>query len=97
MKMRSIGLGVAIAILMAGMQMQAAAAPLIPSGISNSVGDLSSLTEVRWVCGPRRCAWIPGYAGPVVVRPYMRPWVAPPRPYCHYVRGPRGRWALVCP
>jgi len=27
----------------------------------------SSLVDVRWVCGPRRCAWLPGYRGPVVV------------------------------
>jgi hypothetical protein len=57
----------------------------------------TAITPVRWVCGPYRCAYIPNYAGPVVVHPYMRRWGPPPRPHCNYVRGPRGRWALVCP
>jgi len=95
MKKRSIFL--AAAMLTLGLPLAAGAAPLAHSGIDTAVNDLSTVTNVRWVCGPRRCAWVPGYVGPVVVRPYMRPWVAPPRPHCNYVRGPRGRWALVCP
>jgi hypothetical protein len=74
--------------------------------VDAAVGNLSlgaamtknpAVTPVRWVCGPYRCAYVPNYAGPVVVHPYMRRWAPPPSPHCNYVRGPRGRWALVCP
>ena len=56
----------------------------------------SGLIDVRWVCGPYRCAWIPAYRGPVVVYPHMRGWVRPPTPHCFYERR-LFAWTLVCP
>jgi hypothetical protein len=56
----------------------------------------SSVIDVRWVCGPYRCAWIPAYRGPVVVYPHMRGWVRPPSLHCFYERRLFG-WTLVCP
>jgi hypothetical protein len=58
---------------------------------------LVDIKQARWVCGPARCAYLPNYAGAVVVHPYMRECRPPPKPHCMYVRGPEGRWALVCP
>jgi hypothetical protein len=74
-----------------------AAAAVGNSSLGGAASKISTITPVRWVCGPYRCAWIPNYTGAVVVHPYMRRWGPPPRPHCNYVRGPRGRWALVCP
>ena len=93
---RPIPVGLTVAALLFGFN--AAAEATIASPLSGAtMGEHSIVTPVRWVCGPRRCAYIPNYAGRVVVRPYMRGWAPPPRPHCNYVRGPRGRWALVCP
>ncbi len=93
---RPIAGGLTAAALLFGPNAVAAATIANPS-LGATAGESSTVTPVRWVCGPRRCAYIPHYAGRVVVRPYMRGWVPPPRPHCNYVRGPRGRWALVCP
>lgn len=71
---------------------QAGAAGAIPAQAANK----SAIAKVRWVCAPRRCAFLPGYEGRVIVHPYMRGWARPPHPNCHYVRGPE-RWGLVCP
>ncbi len=87
------GLAVAAISLSVGDRAEAAMANLSVDAVG---GQKSSVNDVRWVCGPRRCAFINGYAGGVVVRPYMRGWRPPPSPHCHYVRGPY-RWALVCP
>ena len=87
--------GVSAAIFAIGIN--AAAQATVVSPLAGVTGKMSNTTAVRWVCGPYRCAYVPGYTGAVVVRPYMRDWLPPPRPHCNYVRGPRGRWALVCP
>lgn len=93
---RCVFSGLSAVIIVIGMIAAARATVVNPSAMVT--GEMSNTTTaVRWVCGPYRCAYIPGYAGAVVVRPYMRAWVPPPRPHCNYVRGPRGRWALVCP
>ena len=92
---RSIRCGLTAATLLVGLNAAANAAVVNPSlGVA---GESAAITPVHWVCGPRRCAWIPEYAGPIVVHPYMRAWVPPPKPHCNYVRGRRGRWVLVCP
>jgi hypothetical protein len=93
---RSILCALAATALLVGAKTGAQAVVASPA-LGTAADVLASTEQVRWVCGPYRCAYLPGYAGPVVVRPYMRRWVPPPRPYCHYVRGPAGRWALVCP
>ena len=92
---RSILFGLAAAALIVGVKATAEAAVANPS-LRATADEMSIVTDVRWVCGPYRCAYIPNYPGPVVVRPYMRPWGPPPGPHCNYVRGPRG-WALICP
>jgi hypothetical protein len=92
---RSILCGLTAAMLF-GLNAAADAAvgnPLLGVAMAKS----PAITSVRWVCGPYRCAYVPNYAGRVVVHPYMRRWTPPPSPHCNYVRGPRGRWALVCP
>jgi hypothetical protein len=93
---RPVPSGLTVAALLFALNAVAEAAIANPS-LGATADERSTVTPVRWVCGPRRCAWIPNYAGRVVVRPYMRHWAPPPRPHCNYVRGPRGRWALVCP
>jgi hypothetical protein len=57
---------------------------------------ISGITNVRWVCGTYRCAWIPRYRGQVVVYPHMRAWVPPPSPHCIYRHNLFGWW-LSCP
>ncbi|WP_051661060.1 hypothetical protein [Bosea sp. 117] len=52
--------------------------------------------EVRWICGPYRCAWRPNYRGVYVVPGYARYWGPPRRPGCYWTRGPAGRWVQVC-
>jgi hypothetical protein len=95
MRRKSLLGGMAAAFVLAGLGGTALAAPTIapPNGASSGS---SATHDVRWVCGPRRCAYLPGYEGRVVERPYMRRWEAPPHPNCHYVRGPE-RWGLICP
>jgi hypothetical protein len=92
---RSILCGLTAAMLF-GLNAAADAAVGNPS-LGAATAKIPAITTVRWVCGPYRCAYIPSYAGRVVVHPYMRRWAPPPSPHCNYVRGPRGRWALVCP
>ena len=93
---RSVLCGLTAATLLLGLNGAAEAAVAAPSFGTMPTAS-SAMTQIRWVCGPYRCAFIPRYVGPVVVHPYMRRWGPPPRPHCNYVRGPRGRWALVCP
>jgi hypothetical protein len=93
---RSLLCGLAAASMLLGANAVAEAAVAGPS-FGATPAARSAITPVRWVCGPYRCAYIPRYRGRVVVHPYMRHWRPPPSPHCNYVRGPRGRWALVCP
>jgi len=85
--------GLTAAALLLGVNAGANAAVVGPSSVT---APASAATPVRWVCGPYRCAYVPHYAGPVVVYPHMRRWQPPPSPHCNYVRGRRGRWVLVC-
>ena len=84
------------AAMLIGLNAVADAAVSNPS-LGAAAAENSAITPIHWVCGPSRCAYIPGYTGRIVVHPYMRHWAPPPSPHCNYVRGPRGRWALVCP
>jgi hypothetical protein len=87
--------GLSAAFVLAGLGLTAHAAPT-GAHVNGATSGNSAVQDVRWVCGPRRCAYLPGYEGRVVVHPYMRGWEAPPHPNCHYVRGPE-RWGLECP
>jgi hypothetical protein len=93
---RAVLSGLIGATMLLGASVESGAVTADPA-LGSPVAQTSDITNVRWVCGPYRCAYVPGYVGPVVVRPYMRRWAPPPHPHCNYVRGPRGRWALVCP
>ena len=93
MQRRSIVFGLALATAFMGFAQVAQANVATTALGAAKAHQKSSLVDVRWVCGPRRCAWLPNYRGPVVVTP--RRWGPPPAPHCHYVRGPY-RWVLVC-
>ena len=86
--------------LLAGAVLQvsgtSAPAAVADPAFGRAAAAISGVTDVRWVCGPYTCAWIPNYRGRVVVYPHMRAWVRPPSPHCVYVRGPFG-WFLRCP
>jgi hypothetical protein len=93
---RSIFLGLCAAVFLQLASVKADAAIVHPS-LGIAADKLSGLTDVRWVCGPYRCAWIPNYRGKVVVYPHMRGWVRPRSPHCYYARGIFGGWTLICP
>jgi hypothetical protein len=92
---RSIFLGLLAAAMLAGFSINAHAAVANPS-LGTAAAKNSGVTDVRWICGPYRCAWIPKYRGRVVVYPHMRGWVAPPSPHCIYQRTVFG-WQRICP
>jgi hypothetical protein len=92
---RSIFLGLLAGALLAGFNVNAQAAVAAPS-LGAAAAKHSRVTDVRWVCGPYQCAWIPKYRGRVVVYPHMRGWVAPPSPHCFYQRTVFG-WQRICP
>jgi hypothetical protein len=92
---RSIFLGLLAGALLAGFNVNAQAAVANPS-LGIAAAKTSGVTDVRWVCVPYRCAYIPKYRGRVVVYPHMRGWVAPPSPHCYYQRTVFG-WTRICP
>jgi hypothetical protein len=92
---RSIFVGLLAGALLQGFSVGAHAIPANPS-LGKAAAATSGVTDVRWVCGPYRCAWIPNYRGRVVVYPHMRAWVRPPSPHCYYHHG-LFRWELICP
>ena len=92
---RSIFLGLLAGTLLAGFSINAQATVADPS-LGIAAAKNSGVTDVRWLCGPYRCAWIPNYRGRVVVYPQMRGWVAPPSPHCIYERTIFG-WRRICP
>jgi hypothetical protein len=93
---RSIFLGLLAGALLTGSSFSADAA-VANSSLGNAAKDLSGITDVRWVCGPYRCAWIPKYRGRAVVYPQIRGRAAPRSPHCFYQRNLFGHWSLVCP
>ena len=95
MQKRSTLCGLVAAVALLGLSANAHA--IVADPVLGAAGaKVTSPTEVRWVCGPYRCAYIPRYRGPVVVYPYMRTWRRPPHPHCYYERGLFG-WRLICP
>jgi hypothetical protein len=92
---RSVVLGVLAISLLFGFN-EKASAIAANSSLATTARIAGGVTNVRWVCGPYRCAWIPNYRGRVVVYPHMRGWVRPPSPHCYYVQSFFG-WRLVCP
>ncbi len=69
------------------------AAPSAPALAPNAAQ--SGLVEkAAWSCGPRRCVWVPGFAGPVP--DYAFGWGPPASPDCYWRRGPLGNWKHKC-
>lgn len=94
---RLIALGFATAILALGFTSNANAAAAAPALRAASPShDASTTTTVRWLCGPYRCHWVPGYRGRVYVVPRARYWGAPPNPHCYYKKSIFG-WVRICP
>jgi hypothetical protein len=54
----------------------------------------NDVTPVRWVCGPLRCVWRPGYPG----RPHAwaTGWAPPRHDKCVWERKRGGPWVEVC-
>jgi len=95
MSKRSMLFGLLAGALLAGFSVNANAAMIDPS-LGASAQTMSGVTDVRWVCGPYRCAYIPRYRGRVVVYPHMRGWKRPRSPHCYY-ENRVFTWVLVCP
>ena len=95
MPKRSTIIGLLAASVLVSLSASAHAITANPS-LEGIASKQAGLTDVRWICGPYRCAWVPGYRGRVVVYPHMRGWVAPPSPHCVYRHGVFGWW-LHCP
>lgn len=96
--MRRLLLIAAAAIGIAGLAGSATAGPVAPVTAAAGIATPAPVEAVRWVCGPYRCVWRPGYR--VVPPPYAAGWGAPRYPWCTWtkVRGPYGgwRWVHVC-
>ncbi len=86
------------AMLAAGMifvgQTAPAQAAMSAPAMSPSLAQAGLIEKAAWRCGPRRCAWVPGYTGRVPL--YARRWGPPPRPLCVWERGLLGKWKLDC-
>ncbi|MBB3770804.1 hypothetical protein FHS55_001399 [Angulomicrobium tetraedrale] len=79
---------------MAGSSAQAAVAG---PALGTALPAAAPLTEnVRWVCGPWRCAWRPNNTT-WYVPPYARAWGPPVRPNCYWHRNWGGAWVHTCP
>jgi hypothetical protein len=55
----------------------ASASALPAGGLAKAASELSDVQQVRWVCGPFRCWWRPGYGyygAYAWGAPYGRPW-----------------------
>ncbi|MFD0987043.1 hypothetical protein [Methyloligella solikamskensis] len=83
----------AAGLMFAGQTGQAEAAMAAP-GLTQAPVQTNAVQKAAWRCGPRRCAWVPGYTGRVPM--YARRWGPPPRPACVWERGLLGRWKLDC-
>lgn len=94
---RSLLFALTAAVMAAGFSTGATAAVATPALGAAANGETAVATKVKWVCGPYRCAWIPGWRGRRYVVPRMRNWGPPPHPLCYYQRGPFGGWVRVCP
>lgn len=91
---KSLIVTIALAGLVFCGQMQSAeAAPSAPA-LSQPSAQSSILQEADWACGPRRCAWVPGYRG--TVPSYALRWGPPTRPNCYWKRGLLGNWKYKC-
>ncbi len=73
----------------AGMMAGSASAMPINGQLAATAPTATDAQQVRWVCGPYRCWWRPGYYGY-----YGRPYGFYGRPYGFYGRpwGWRGGW-----
>jgi hypothetical protein len=93
----SIRFGLAAIALAVGLQVSGAqAAVASPALIAAAEALAPDTTSVRWVCGPLRCVWEPGYRGPLGVHPWARGWAAPRHGNCVWERVRGGPWLEVC-
>jgi hypothetical protein len=84
--------GLVLGALGFGMNVNTAQAFVSSPNAANIAGGVLGPTEVRWVCGPNRCAWREG-AGPI--HPWAVGWGAPRLPGCYWAKK-RNRWIEVC-
>lgn len=80
----------------AGVAMPAVTMPAAVAAIDVVAPSVPLAENVRWVCGPWRCAWRPNW-NYWYVPPYARGWGPPVRPGCFWRRGWGGGWVHVCP
>jgi hypothetical protein len=82
----TLGIAVAIGVGSLGTPALALPAPVYP--------EAGNLRNAAWACGPRRCAWVPGYRGPIPG--FASAWGPPIDPRCYWKRGLLGRWKFKC-
>jgi hypothetical protein len=92
MKVRNIGLALAVAVTALGVGAGKSDAAVAAIGATQFGGD-AGIDQVRWVCGPVRCVWTPGAPGPL--HPWARGWGPPRAVGCVWERR-RGRWVQIC-
>lgn len=67
-----------------------------PAAIDRAAVTNDTIQNIRWVCGPSRCDWVP--LAVFHPRPtYTLNWGVPRSPGCWREKTRRGRWREVCP
>lgn len=80
----------------AGVVMPAVTMPAAVAALDVVAPSVPLAENVRWVCGPWRCAWRPNW-NYWYVPPYARAWGPPVNPGCYWRRTWGGGWVHVCP
>jgi hypothetical protein len=91
----SVKFGLAALALLIGLQANAAQAAIAsPALVAAAAQQAPDITAVRWVCGPLRCVWRPGFRGPA--HPWAAGWGAPRHANCVWERTRGGPWVEIC-